>query len=343
MKRILLTLLAVAAVACGAKPSRTVLTGKLPSDKVGRITVEIPDLGIDTAITLSKGSFKLGLPTDITVMGVVSAGSEKANFVPDGSALTLVWQEDDMNGALAVRSASSGGVTSRLNEIGEWMSSFFENYPNAEDQDAEFEKYVAKLTSLVKDNPDNVLGLMGIQSLRGQLEPDEMAGLIAALDPKLQERKEIARMKESLDAAVKTGEGTMFVDFEAVQPDGKTRRLSDYVGRGKYILVDFWASWCGPCRREIPNVKAVWKKYHGASFDVVSVAVWDKPEKTAKALAEEKMPWAQIVNAQDVPTGIYGIEGIPHLILFGPDGTILRRGDSLRGESLGEVIAGYLK
>ena len=139
-----------------------------------------------------------------------------------------------------------------------------------------------------------------------------------------------------------TEEGAMFTDFEATQPDGSIAKLSDYVGKGKYILVDFWASWCGPCKREIPNIKAAYDKYAGEKFDVLSVAVWDKPEDTAKAAAEHGVVWNQIVNAGKVPTDIYGIEGIPHLILFGPDGVILKRGEALRGEGLDKVLSTIL-
>ena len=72
------------------------------------------------------------------------------------------------------------------------------------------------------------------------------------------------------------------------------------------------------------------------------MAVWDKPEDTARALAEENLPWPQIVNAQRIPTDIYGIQGIPHLILFGPDGHIVKRGEGLRGENMDPVIGGFL-
>lgn len=135
-------------------------------------------------------------------------------------------------------------------------------------------------------------------------------------------------------------EGEFFTDFTVTQPDSTQVNLSDYVGKGKYILVDFWASWCGPCRREIPNIKNVYEQYAGEDFDVLSVAVWDKPEDTAAAAAELEVNWNQIVDAQKIPTDIYGIEGIPHIILFGPDGTIIKR--NLRGEAIEGTVAQYV-
>jgi hypothetical protein len=87
----------------------------------------------------------------------------------------------------------------------------------------------------------------------------------------------------------------------------------------------------------MPNLRAVYEKYHGDKFDMLSVAVWDKLEDTIKAAQEENIVWNQIMNAQRVPTELYGITGIPHIILFGPDGTILKR--NLRGDAIGEAIA----
>ena len=156
-------------------------------------------------------------------------------------------------------------------------------------------------------------------------------------------QKEAATQPEQTKSlAAGTEEGAMFTDFEATQPDGSVLKLSDFVGKCKYILVDFWASWCGPCKREIPNIKAAWEKYKGDKFDVLSVAVWDKPEDSAKAAAEHGVVWNQIVNAGQVPTDIYGIEGIPHLILFGPDGVIVKRGEALRGPGLEKVLSKIL-
>ena len=158
-------------------------------------------------------------------------------------------------------------------------------------------------------------------------------------------KKKAAAAAAETTPAVITGinEGEMFTDFAVTQPDGSVLKLSDFAGKGKYLLVDFWANWCGPCKREIPNIIATYNKYHGEKFDVLSVAVWDKPEDTAAAAKEHGVVWNQIVDAQRVPTDLYKIEGIPTLILIGPDGIILKRGESLRGPEMPEIIGAYLK
>ena len=122
-----------------------------------------------------------------------------------------------------------------------------------------------------------------------------------------------------------------FIDFEV---DGV--KLSDFVGNGKVVLVDFWASWCGPCKAEIPYIAAVYEKYHGDDFDVVSVAVSDKPEDTAAAAAEHGVVWNQIVNTGDVAAKAYDIQFIPYIILVSADGTILEK--NLRGEAIESAV-----
>jgi thiol-disulfide isomerase/thioredoxin len=123
----------------------------------------------------------------------------------------------------------------------------------------------------------------------------------------------------------------MFKDF-AVEYNGKTTRLSDYVGRGQYVLADFWASWCGPCRQQIPDLISLYQQYKEKGLTVLGITFRDKPEDTEKAIRELGISYPQIINAQDIATNAYNIGGIPHIILFAPDGTILARG--LRGEEI---------
>ena len=188
-------------------------------------------------------------------------------------------------------------------------------------------------------NRDNAVGAWVVASWG--LDPAQLDSVLnlAGENPKANPLGKA--LVKQMEVMKKTAEGVMFTDFTIEQPDGRQVSLSDYVGKGDYVLVDFWASWCGPCRREIPNIKELYDKYHGKGFEVLGVAVWDKPEDTQKAIEELGIEWPQIINAQQIPTDLYGIEGIPHIILFAPDGTIVAR--DLRDEAMKEKVAEVMK
>ena len=200
------------------------------------------------------------------------------------------------------------------------------------------EVYKAYNMEVLEANKNNLLGVKALRSIYYELDDEKLAEILDGITCELtgKDSSFVASMKKSVAARKTTAEGQMFTDF-----DINGVKFSDFVGKGKYVLVDFWASWCGPCRGEMPNLRDVYAKYHGPEFDMLSVAVWDKPEDTEKAAKEEKIKWNQIIDAQKVPTDLYGIDGIPHIILFGPDGTILKR--NLRGEAIAEEIAKYVK
>jgi thiol-disulfide isomerase/thioredoxin len=197
----------------------------------------------------------------------------------------------------------------------------------------------------IKKNKDDEAGLEALKYAYYFFDVDEQEEALSSLGGKIKDDEFVQTALESIKAKKSTKAGQPFVDFTIVQdPDhaeATTVKLSDYAGKGKYLLVDFWASWCGPCKAEIPNIKAVYEKYAGEDFDVLSVAVWDKPEDTARAAAELGISWNQIVNAQQIPTDLYGIEGIPHIILIGPDGIILNR--DLRGAEIETTVSRHVK
>lgn len=207
--------------------------------------------------------------------------------------------------------------------------------------DAVSAELVSDGLEMIRKYPSGTLAVTVLQNVASVMEENQLAEALGMLEGAALEDEYVKSLVALNDAKQATAEGKMFTDFTVVQDPadslGSKVSLSDFVGKGKYVLVDFWASWCGPCKAEIPNIAAVYEKYKGEDFDVLSIAVWDDPADTKVSAKEHGVVWNQIINAQQVPTDLYGIEGIPHIILFGPDGTILKR--NLRGEDIESAVA----
>ena len=135
-----------------------------------------------------------------------------------------------------------------------------------------------------------------------------------------------------VEASRNMAPGKPFIDFEAEDLQGKKIHFSDFVGKGKYVLVDFAASWCGPCREEMANLKEVYEAYEGEKFDILTVAVENDSEASRKMFHDCGVNWNTMLNAGEVPAKLYGFRGIPRIMLFAPDGTIVA--NKLRGDDV---------
>ena len=195
--------------------------------------------------------------------------------------------------------------------------------------------------SMVRANRDNLVGAVALEDL-AHVDADRFLSLYELLPGHLQEFYLVKSAYEAIMVHRTTAPGQPFKDYLIVggNPDGTDVRLSDYVGGGRYILLDHWASWCGPCKAEMHYIRKTWEAFHGERFEVVGIAVNDKRENTLQALKELDMPWPQILDGKRLPSELYGVNAIPHLILFGPDGTILSRG--LRGEEIYSAVESVL-
>ena len=189
----------------------------------------------------------------------------------------------------------------------------------------------------LKEHSNDAIGLIALQTLLGMEDVTvaKAEALLQQAGDRLRAEESITKMVERLRRVEATQAGAQFVDFEGVDDANKAVRLSDYVGKGHYVLVDFWASWCGPCRREIAHLKKVRDAYTDKGLVILGTVVWDEMEDHLKAMKELEITWPQIFNKTEA-TELYGIAGIPQIILFDPAGKIVAR--DLRGEEINKLL-----
>ena len=216
-----------------------------------------------------------------------------------------------------------------------------------EDVLTEFNVKIAKRTddllSMIRNtyeqNKDNAVGAFALEDYLSYEEPsyEEVLRMLEGAAPVVTTYQNLQTKLASMEKLSHTSPGKHFIDLDLTDyKTGKPVKLSKVIN-GKVALIDFWASWCGPCRREIPNLARIHEKYgSNKDFVVVSLNVWDKPDAQAKAIKDLKMNWTQLTEPTRNATDTYGVDGIPQILLIGKDGVIIAR--DLRGEEIEEAV-----
>ena len=210
-------------------------------------------------------------------------------------------------------------------------------------QNAELEdKLVSLFYNTYISNKDNALGPWAFSNylVYKQFSATQLDSILKTTPGNYRGYMRVINAMSNAKALDNTAVGKKFVDFAMKSPDGKVQHLSDFVGKDdNFTIVDFWASWCGPCRAEIKGtLTQIYEKYYGNGVKILGVAVWDKPEDTLAAIEQMKIPWHVIIDNHytTVPTDLYGIAGIPHIMILDQDGIIISRG--LQGEPLMQYV-----
>ena len=336
-----------------------------------KITGVAPDMADSTMIYLQKvvGRKLVKLDSAMVIKGAFSFNGRQDTAIHryvTGKSGDKRYRTDFFleNGQIAMTLADESSVTGTpLNDayrafLNEYTSArkeqqaIYSTRPENEEQRNEMMKKLnATHTQMCESsyhhislNATNAVGAYLLPEYVDFLTHEQQKEIIAKMPEEYKSDRQIAKIIQRIEILDKTGVGQPFTDFEMPDSNGKLAKVSDFVSKNKYTLVDFWASWCGPCRAEMPHVIEAYKKYNKQGFGVVGVSLDDDETKWKKAIKDWGMTWPHISDLKSFEcagAAIYGINSIPATVLIAQDGTIVAR--NLRGKALEEKLEELFK
>lgn len=318
------------------------------------------ELPSDT-IVVKDGKFTLNGEVDsVKLCSVVAA---------DGSAGALFFKEEgsidvtvSRNGAPKVGGTKSNMAWQKVNDLQEEYNAKFESLVKPlvegeelpdeqrqkimDDYQAAEKEMISKIIDIAEDNIENAVGYFLVTSLGGsqELAPDRLKAMIDKMPAEYRQREEIVEIMKVLEASENTAVGKTMPDFTLPTPGGEQLSALAEVAKNKVTILDFWASWCGPCCEEMPNMVSLYEKYHDKGLGILGISLDNDKDKWQEGIASMNMTWTQVgdMNGWNTPpVELFQVRAIPFMVIVDQKGTILEKG--LRGAELEAFIEKTLK
>ncbi len=360
MKKIsLMAIAAVMMVACQEKNAYTI-TGTFDSaaenDSISLQLVEGRRLVDLQKVPVVNGKFTFKGVADSVQLAAVTIGDAFCQLFLEPGQIAIELKANQMAFALGTPNNNAyEAFMSDMKALEDEYAELAKNAQNPELSEAEVnelkkqmgefeEKYYQAMKNSIADNAGTYFGLNNLTNSYYYYSPEELAPVLESYIAAFPTNARLLQIKKNNDITLETAVGKQFKDFEMPDVDGNMHKLSEYIAANKVTLVDFWASWCGPCRAEMPAVKDAYDAYKNKGFGIVGVSLDNNKEAWVKAIADLGIEWAQISDLQGwncAGAKLYGVNSIPATVLVAQDGTILAR--NLRGEAIKGKLAEILK
>lgn len=340
---------------CGEKDAFTI-TGTLDSNTHNGQKVYLQEIGenwreyvnVDSAI-IEKGTFEfrgvarteptlrfVSFPdsldknkTSVSGIVIVEPGSIAVTIDNDGQSVKGTPANDNYQ----VFASKMNSFDDELKNIYHKIQDNKSNEPLIAELESQYESKSKEqqdaLTAFLRENIQTQVGTYIFANSQYSLTLDELKELTPKVNAELKNHDRIKNIEKRVQALEATEEGKQFVDIKGNAPDGKEVALSDYAGKGNYVLIDFWASWCPPCRKDMPNLVDVYNKYKSKGFVIVGVSLDDDKAAWEKGIKDLNITWPQVSDLKGWKSelsGAYGVASIPHTVLLDKEGKIIAKG-----------------
>jgi len=358
MKRIALGLIAVMLIAaCESKNGNELtVSGKVENPpQEGMMTISLLEQGrlsLKDTITLKEdNSFEYTMATGAPEFYILNIfNTQRATLILSNEDVEVIADGSDRNGKLEITGSEDinhleaiRNMTEEQNaEVREINAQFIEAR-KADDQEKmkniqdDFMIVQEKRKESIKNKVNEMLPSIAVIQAMNFFNPNDDFEFMQKVSAELEQAHPNSTIVQfyvkQIDDLSKVSIGVVAPDFSMPTPEGDTVSLSDY--RGGYVLVDFWAAWCKPCRAENPNVVAAYDKFKGQGFEILGVSLDKKREDWLKAIEQDGLEWTQVSDLKYWQTPVvqeYKISGIPFSLLIGPEGKIVAK--NLRGDEL---------
>lgn len=297
-----------------------------------------------TIVENNRFTFKGEVPGTPTIY-YVSAGSKAALFSPEAGQISMqIGQKNRISGTAKNNQMQAfldlqESISTDLKEINSRYSVMENTEESRQSWLAEVQPLRDKLEkgsySITKDNIKNEIGEYLLTMLYQVLPDEQLAELMEEARPAFLQSESGQRLsKYTVYRDIQQGKGR-YLDMTLQTPDGKEVSLSDYVGKGKYVLIDFWASWCGPCVRELPKLAETYSKYKDKGFEIIGISLDERKQDWLSAIDRFNMTWVNMSDLKgwkSLAGTTYGITSIPFTLLVDKEGNIME--SYLYGEEL---------
>lgn len=202
-----------------------------------------------------------------------------------------------------------------------------------------------EIDSFIRQHPSSLVSAYALyRDYSYRLTPEQIRSNIDLLDPSLRNTPYVETLEELIPTLEEVAVGNKAPNFTATDTEGNSVELADHIGKSKYVFLDFWASWCGPCRRENPNIVRAYEEYKDKGFDIFAVSLDHSKVGWLAAIEKDKLTWTNVTDLKhwdSEPAKLYGVRAIPSNFLIDENGVIVAK--NLKGEDLHSTLNDLLK